>query len=75
MGRRSRLSTGRHTRTTGVPSAVARGPDAGSPETVRRGSRGFAKRTGADEFIAGTGTHDFADRPHSCELLADLWST
>ncbi|GAA5771869.1 hypothetical protein Aros01_08411 [Streptosporangium roseum] len=33
------------------------------------------KPTGADEFIAGTETHDSADRPHSYELLSDLWST
>ncbi|MER5425409.1 hypothetical protein [Streptosporangium roseum] len=66
---------GRHTRTTGVSSAAAREPDADTPETVRRGQWRFVKRTGADEFIAGTETHDFADRPHSHELLADVWST
>jgi luciferase family oxidoreductase group 1 len=42
----------------------------GSPETVRAGVRELVHRTGVDELMVVTGTHDPADRLRSYELLA-----
>ncbi len=43
----------------------------GSPETAREGVRALLGRTGADELMVVTSTHDGADRLRSYELLAD----
>jgi luciferase family oxidoreductase group 1 len=42
----------------------------GSPETVRDGVRELVERTGVDELMVVTNTHDGADRLRSYELLA-----
>lgn len=42
----------------------------GSPRTVRDGVRELVRRTGVDELMVVTGTHDPADRLRSYELLA-----
>jgi len=44
----------------------------GSPETVRRGVRGFLARTGADELIVSGQIHDHAARLRSYALLAEV---
>ena len=45
---------------------------AGTPETVRRGLRGFVERTGADELMVSTPVFDHAARLRSIELLAQV---
>jgi luciferase family oxidoreductase group 1 len=47
----------------------------GGPDTVRKGVQHLIEATAADELMVTTMTHDPADRLHSYELLADLWST
>lgn len=42
----------------------------GAPDTVRAGVRALVERTGVDELMVVTGTHDGADRLRSYELLA-----
>jgi len=42
----------------------------GSPETVRRGLRGFIDRTGANEIMATAQIFDHAARVHSFEIAA-----
>jgi luciferase family oxidoreductase group 1 len=44
----------------------------GSPETVRRGLADLVARTGADELIVTTLTHDPIDRRRSYELVAEV---
>ena len=43
----------------------------GSPETVRAGVTELVERTGVDELMVVTSTHDGADRLRSYRLLAD----
>jgi luciferase family oxidoreductase group 1 len=43
----------------------------GSPETVKRGLKAFAERTGADEIIATANMFDHASRVRSFEIAAD----
>jgi alkanesulfonate monooxygenase SsuD/methylene tetrahydromethanopterin reductase-like flavin-dependent oxidoreductase (luciferase family) len=43
----------------------------GSPETVKRGLKAFAERTGADEIIATANIFDHAARIQSFEIAAD----
>jgi luciferase family oxidoreductase group 1 len=43
----------------------------GSPDTVRAGVAELVERTGVDELMVVTSTHDGADRLRSYELLAD----
>ena len=42
----------------------------GSPDTVRDGITELVERTGVDELMVVTSTHDGADRLRSYELLA-----
>ena len=42
----------------------------GSPATVRDGVRALVERTGVDELMVTTNTHDGADRIRSYELLS-----
>jgi len=42
----------------------------GSPDTVRDGVRALVERTGVDELMVTTSTHDSADRIRSYELLS-----
>ena len=42
----------------------------GSPDTVRDGVRALVERTGVDELMVTTNTHDSADRIRSYELLS-----
>jgi luciferase family oxidoreductase group 1 len=44
----------------------------GSRETVRHGVTGFVERTGVDELIVATATHDHQARLRSYEILAEL---
>ena len=46
----------------------------GSPLTVRDQLDELLSLSGADELMAMTNVHDFADRLHSLELLADVYS-
>ena len=43
----------------------------GSPETVKRGLKAFADRTGADEIIATANIYDHAARIRSFEIVAE----
>ena len=43
----------------------------GSPETVRAGVTELVERTGVDELMVVTNTHDGADRLRSYRLLAE----
>jgi alkanesulfonate monooxygenase SsuD/methylene tetrahydromethanopterin reductase-like flavin-dependent oxidoreductase (luciferase family) len=43
----------------------------GSPDTVREGVDALVERTGVDELMVVTSTHDGADRLRSYELLAE----
>jgi luciferase family oxidoreductase group 1 len=43
----------------------------GSPDTVKRGLKAFAERTGADEIIATANIYDHAARIRSFEIAAD----
>src|SRR5699024_4950141 len=45
----------------------------GSPETVRKQLEEFTEKSGVDELIVVTYTHDPQDKLRSMELLADLW--
>jgi alkanesulfonate monooxygenase SsuD/methylene tetrahydromethanopterin reductase-like flavin-dependent oxidoreductase (luciferase family) len=44
----------------------------GSPGTVRDGVRALVERTGVDELMVTTNTHDGADRIRSYELLSGV---
>ena len=44
----------------------------GSPATVRDGVRALVERTGVDELMVTTSTHDGADRIRSYELLSGV---
>ena len=52
------------------PEAIA-GQVIGAPETVRAGVSELVERTGVDELMVVTSTHDGADRLRSYRLLAD----
>ena len=56
----------RRSSTTGSPGQVI-----GSPETVRAGVTELVERTGVDELMVVTSTHDGADRLRSYRLLAE----
>ena len=61
----SRPRSGRSSRTGSAGQII------GSPDTVRDGVHELVERTGVDELMVVTSTHDGADRLRSYELLAE----
>jgi luciferase family oxidoreductase group 1 len=45
----------------------------GEPETIRSGLAALQERTGADELMLSTRTHDFSSRVTSMTLIAQSW--